>query len=65
MSEEIVRKENTSMANVYWKRPLSINLGKGAVLWDEEGKSYIDLTSNYGVAITGHCHPKVVEAIKK
>jgi acetylornithine/LysW-gamma-L-lysine aminotransferase len=64
MSEDIVRKENESMAKVYWKRPLTINLGKGAILRDGDGKSYIDLTSNYGVAITGHCHPKVVEAIK-
>jgi acetylornithine/LysW-gamma-L-lysine aminotransferase len=64
MSEDIVRKENESMAKVYWKRPLAINLGEGAILWDGDGKRYIDLTSNYGVAITGHCHPKVVEAIK-
>ena len=64
MSEDIVRKENESMAKVYWKRPLTINLGEGAILWDGDGKRYIDLTSNYGVAITGHCHPKVVEAIK-
>jgi acetylornithine/LysW-gamma-L-lysine aminotransferase len=41
-----------------------ITHGLGANLWDAEGKKYLDCTSNYGVAITGHCHPRVVEAIR-
>jgi len=62
--QSIVEKEKLSMANVYWKRPVVLSRGRGATLWDSEGKEYIDCTSNYGVAITGHCHPTVVEAIK-
>jgi acetylornithine/LysW-gamma-L-lysine aminotransferase len=53
------------MASTYWKRPLVITHGQGASLWDAEGREYLDCTSNYGVAITGHCHPRVVEAIRK
>jgi acetylornithine/LysW-gamma-L-lysine aminotransferase len=53
------------MASTYWKRPLVISHGIGAILWDAEGREYLDCTSNYGVAITGHCHPRVVEAIRK
>ena len=64
MSEDIVERENLSMANVYWKRPLVITHGRGAYLYDGEGREYIDYTSNYGVAITGHCHPRVVKAIR-
>jgi len=60
----VIEKENLSMANIYWKRPIVLDHGKGAILWDANGKEYIDCTSNYGVAIVGHCHPKVVEAIK-
>ena len=52
------------MASVYWKRPLIITHGKGSSLYDAGGKEYIDCTGNYGVAITGHCHPRVVDAIK-
>lgn len=62
--QNIIERENLSMAKIYWKRPLVITHGKGVTLWDAEGKEYIDCTGNYGVAITGHSHPRVVEAIK-
>jgi len=64
MSGWIVDREANTMASTYWKRPLVITHGKGASLWDAEGREYLDCTSNYGVAITGHCHPRVVEAIR-
>jgi len=62
--QDIIERENLSMARIYWKRPLVITHGRGAILWDAEGKEYIDCTGNYGVAITGHSHPRVVEVIK-
>jgi acetylornithine/LysW-gamma-L-lysine aminotransferase len=36
----------------------------GALLWDINGKEYLDCASSYGVAALGHCHPKIVAAIK-
>lgn len=57
--------ENSLMANVYQKLPIQVVKGKGAVIWDEKGNVYIDCMGGYGVAIVGHCHPKVVEAVKK
>jgi acetylornithine/LysW-gamma-L-lysine aminotransferase len=65
MNNWIVDREANTMASTYWKRPLVISHGIGAILWDSEGREYLDCTSNYGVAITGHCHPRVVEAIRK
>ena len=53
------------MANVYAKRPIVITKGKGALVWDINGKEYIDCTGSYGVCIVGHSHPKVVEAVKR
>jgi acetylornithine/LysW-gamma-L-lysine aminotransferase len=65
MSEDkIIQSEQIHMAPLYWKRDLMITHGIGAYLFDKDGKTYIDCTSNYGVAITGHCHPRVVEAIQ-
>jgi len=61
---QIVERENLSMGGIYWKRPLVITHGRGAILVDADGKEYIDCTGNYGVAVVGHCHPRVVEAIK-
>jgi len=57
--------ENTHLANVYQKFPLYITHGKGAVLYDADGNEYIDCMGGYGVSLIGHCHPKVVEAIKQ
>ncbi len=61
----IREKEDTYLANVFQKMPVTIVRGKGATLWDEDGKEYIDCMGGYGVAIVGHCNEKVVEAIKK
>lgn len=61
----VIRLEDQYTARVYTKRPIVIVKGKGAVVWDVNGKEYIDCVAGHGVAIVGHCHPKVVEAIKK
>jgi acetylornithine/LysW-gamma-L-lysine aminotransferase len=39
--------------------------GKGDLVWDINGKQYIDCSGSYGAAVIGYCNPKVVEAIKK
>jgi LysW-gamma-L-lysine/LysW-L-ornithine aminotransferase len=62
--KEIMDIETRYMANVFSKRPVVLTRGKGALLWDIKGKEYIDCSSSYGVAALGHCHPKVVAAVK-
>lgn len=39
--------------------------GEGATLYDENGNAYLDFTTGIGVTNTGHCHPHVVEAIRR
>jgi acetylornithine/LysW-gamma-L-lysine aminotransferase len=56
--------ETRYMANVFSKKPVVFTKGKAALLWDVNGKEYVDCSSSYGVAVLGHCHPKVVAAIK-
>ncbi len=38
--------------------------GEGPYLFDASGRRYLDFTAGIGVTSTGHCHPKVVEAIQ-
>lgn len=45
------------------ERSLKIVKGEGCNVWDSEGNKYLDLVSGIAVCSTGHCHPKVVEAI--
>lgn len=45
--------------------PRFINRGKGAYIWDEEGKDYIDFCMSFGPLIHGHQDPEIKEAIIK
>lgn len=63
--KEIINLEEKLMANVYAKRPIVIAKGNGALVWDINGKEYVDCTGSYGVCIVGHSHPKVVEAVRR
>ena len=63
--KEIIDIENKLMANVFAKKPVVLTRGKGALVWDVNGKEYMDCTGSYGVALLGHSHPKVVEAVRK
>ncbi len=47
--------------------PLALEIvkAKGCTLWDVAGKTYIDLIAGISVCNIGHCHPRVIEAIKK
>jgi acetylornithine/LysW-gamma-L-lysine aminotransferase len=48
---------------LYHKRDIALVRGEGPYLWDAEGRRYLDMMSNYGVAILGHSHPAVTAAI--
>jgi len=62
--KDIMAIENRYMANVFSKKPVVLTKGKGALVWDINGREYLDCTSSYGVALLGHCHPKVVAAVQ-
>jgi acetylornithine/N-succinyldiaminopimelate aminotransferase len=43
--------------------PLTIVKGKGARVWDEDGREYLDFVGGWAVNTLGHCHPVVVKAV--
>ncbi len=49
----------------YTQVPVCLVKGKGARVWDLEGKEYLDLFPGWAVSGLGHCHPIVVHAIKE
>ncbi len=63
-SESIPSLAQHYLTGNYGQRDLTLVRGKGVYVWDPEGNRYIDLLSGIGVANLGHCHPKVVEAVK-
>jgi len=45
--------------------PVFISRAEGSRIFDADGNSYIDYVGSWGPMILGHCHPKVVEAIRQ
>ncbi|WP_312425587.1 aspartate aminotransferase family protein [Serratia sp. (in: enterobacteria)] len=39
--------------------------GQGSRVWDQQGKEYIDFSGGIAVTALGHCHPELVEALKR
>ncbi|MFQ3683844.1 aspartate aminotransferase family protein [Roseiflexus sp.] len=64
-SEFIISTENTYTSGVYPKRQVAIVRGEGALLWDADGRVYIDCVGGQGAANLGHAHPAVVAAIRE
>jgi acetylornithine/N-succinyldiaminopimelate aminotransferase len=47
----------------YGVPPLAITHGKGCLVWDEEGKEYLDLIAGIAVSSLGHAHPAIIDAV--
>jgi acetylornithine/N-succinyldiaminopimelate aminotransferase len=62
-SVETIR--SSSELPTYTRWPLTIVRGEGSTVWDDRGKSYLDLYGGHAVASTGHCHPEVVAALRE
>ncbi len=56
-------RETELSVGVYKSRGVSLVRGEGALLWDDQGKQYIDCTAGIGVANIGHANPVLVNAI--
>lgn len=57
--------EDQFLGTMYQRFPITLVRGKGAKLWDNADKEYIDCMGGYGVALVGHCNDRVVNAIKE
>ncbi|MGH7370155.1 MAG: aminotransferase class III-fold pyridoxal phosphate-dependent enzyme, partial [Candidatus Methylomirabilaceae bacterium] len=63
-TDELIASSTRYLANTYARFPVVLVRGKGARVWDVEGREYLDFAAGIAVDVLGHCHPKVVEAIK-
>lgn len=62
-TEEIMALDKKYVMQTYSRQPLAFQKGKGTVVWDFEGRRYIDCFAGLAVNNVGHSHPKVVSAI--
>jgi len=52
-------------APAFRKFPIALVRGKGSLVWDSDGKEYIDFMSGIGVAVVGHCNDAVISAVRE
>jgi acetylornithine/N-succinyldiaminopimelate aminotransferase len=62
---ELQELERTSVIGSYARMPVEFVRGEGTRLWDEQGNEYLDFLSGISVTNLGHCHPRVVEAVRE
>lgn len=51
--------------DVYNRYPVTLTKGRGAKVWTDDGRELIDALAGIAVNSLGHCHPRVVEAIRR
>jgi len=64
ISSDYIELENKYGAHNYHPLPVVLSKGDGVFVWDVEGNKYYDFLSSYSAVNQGHCHPKIINALK-
>ena len=63
-SADLIRLEETYGAHNYHPLDVVIERARGVWVWDVEGNKYLDFLAAYSAVNQGHCHPKIIAALK-
>ena len=62
----VIERDGRVVSPSYTRRyPLVARTGQGAIIEDIDGNRFLDFTAGIAVVATGHCHPRVVDAIQR
>lgn len=64
-SQEAMQLEAKHGAQNYHPLPVVLSRGEGVFVWDVEGRRYYDFLSAYSAVNQGHCHPRIIKALKE
>lgn len=64
-NRQIEKLTHGYVANTYARFPVALVRGKGARVWDADGKEYLDFVAGIAVNSLGHSHPAIVRAIQR
>lgn len=64
-TQTAISLESRYGAHNYHPLPVVLSKGEGVYLWDVEGKRYFDFLSAYSAVNQGHCHPRIINRLKK
>jgi len=63
LTQQFIDQEDKFGAHNYHPLPVVLAEGKGASIWDVNGKHYYDFLSAYSAVNQGHCHPRIINAL--
>ncbi len=64
-TQELLAASSKYLANTYARFPIVLMRGQGVRVWDSEGREYLDFVGGIAVDALGHCHPRMVAAIRE
>src|SRR6266851_5109966 len=65
-AKSVIERDQAVLSPSYTRSyPLVAKRGEGAIIEDVDGNRFLDFTAGIAVVATGHCHPRVVEAIQQ
>jgi len=64
VQDSVFELDSLYHAHLYNRLNLCLVKGSGSKVWDSEGREYLDCVAGIAVNNVGHCHPRVVEAIR-
>jgi ornithine--oxo-acid transaminase len=64
-SSQIMQMEEQYGAHNYHPLPVVLSRGEGVHVWDIDGNKYYDFLSAYSAVNQGHCHPRIINVLKK
>jgi acetylornithine/N-succinyldiaminopimelate aminotransferase len=63
--DELQALERDYVIGTYVRNPVAFVRGSGCRLWDADGNEYLDFLAGISVLNVGHCHPRIVEAVRE
>ncbi len=64
-SQSLMELEREYLLQNYGRYPLALHRGKGAYVYDLDGKRYLDFIAGIGVNALGHAHPRILKTIRQ
>jgi predicted acetylornithine/succinylornithine family transaminase len=63
LTQDLIASGQRLLLSNYGRSPVVMSRGEGCMLWDVEGRRYLDMTAGIAVCVLGHAHPGLAQAI--
>ncbi|MGO8883308.1 MAG: aminotransferase class III-fold pyridoxal phosphate-dependent enzyme, partial [Streptosporangiaceae bacterium] len=64
-TEQLQERYAAAVMQTYGMPPLALARGQGCLVWDVDGREYLDLVAGIAVNSLGHAHPAITEAVSR